>query len=495
MSEDRLDWVMTEVAGRRAEYGVGGAEGPVVLFLHGWGLGSHAYKRSIKRLLSRGCRVYAPSLPSFGRTQDLPWRQMNLDGYGAWVAQFCDAVGIDQPALVIGHSFGGGVGIKLAELRPDLVSYLVLLNAVGGVGARPPWEWAFGFIRELWPPSQAFDATRAISSDLIPNLVRNPFGMALAARLAQTADLRREAAALGRSGTPVLVLTSEGDTVIPREAFDALCSAIGSEGRVVSGRHSWILADPDSFASALSALVDVQVAAHHENTAASHAEEIQEILSHTKIPPRRIKALVDQAPPLWLMSDSSGALAADLAMFFPKLGPNEVRAVARRIDSSSAMRLTVVANDRRGLLADSAGVLAANGLSITHASAATWKAGGLALHSFVVHGGARLDQDAWDRVGHDLRSRNMARPDGKDSPTARVRPASVTIHGHGGNQMMVTVRTPDRVGVLAGICATLSNLGANIESLQARSRDGQAVDTFLVSGSPDPERIQREFGN
>ena len=40
-------------------------------------------------------------------------------------------VGIDQPALVIGHSFGGGVAIKLARGHVERIRYLVLLNAKG----------------------------------------------------------------------------------------------------------------------------------------------------------------------------------------------------------------------------------------------------------------------------------------------------------------------------------------------------------------------------
>ena len=45
---------------------------------------------------------------------------------------------------MIGHSFGGGVAIKLARNQPELVRYLVLLNAIGGLSARYPWEWAIG---------------------------------------------------------------------------------------------------------------------------------------------------------------------------------------------------------------------------------------------------------------------------------------------------------------------------------------------------------------
>src|SRR5579863_530000 len=130
-SDEYLTWYRTTVMGRRAVYGVGGAEGPPVVFLHGWALGSHAYKRAIRRLTSRGCRVFAPALPSFGDTADLPPQSMDIAGYAQWVASFMEEVGITEPALVIGHSFGGGVAIKLAKEVPSRVGYLILLNALG----------------------------------------------------------------------------------------------------------------------------------------------------------------------------------------------------------------------------------------------------------------------------------------------------------------------------------------------------------------------------
>lgn len=49
-----LRWCRTTVDGRPAVYGVAGS-GPPLLFLHGWGLGQHAYKRGLSRLVARGC--------------------------------------------------------------------------------------------------------------------------------------------------------------------------------------------------------------------------------------------------------------------------------------------------------------------------------------------------------------------------------------------------------------------------------------------------------
>src|ERR1700680_1265791 len=88
---DHLVWQRTTVGGRPASYGVAGAGLPV-LFLHGWGLGQHSYKRALKRLVHLGCRVYAPALPGFGGTGELTGHEFSFSGYAAWVAEFLDAV-------------------------------------------------------------------------------------------------------------------------------------------------------------------------------------------------------------------------------------------------------------------------------------------------------------------------------------------------------------------------------------------------------------------
>jgi len=94
-----------------------GATGSRWCFLHGWGLGHRAYQGALRELVARGCRVYAPSLPGFGGTANLPRVERTMEGYADWVLDFLDAVGLDEPALVVGHSFGGGVAIRLAPRR------------------------------------------------------------------------------------------------------------------------------------------------------------------------------------------------------------------------------------------------------------------------------------------------------------------------------------------------------------------------------------------
>jgi len=485
--DDHLTWQRIDVEGRRATYGVGG-DGPPVVFLHGWALGSRAYTRAVRRLMRRGCRVYAPAMPSFGGTADLPGAAMSIEGYADWVDEFMGAVRIDEPALVIGHSFGGGVAIKLAETHPERVGYLVLLNSVGGPTNRPIWEWVVHLSREVIPTRQGIETMRAMRDDLVANLVRNPIGLLRAGELARGADLRRELAALRERGLPVLALTTDGDGVIPHAAFEALCSAVGTEGRVLTGRHSWLLADPDSFDEVLGNVVEVRVAHHHAVAATGRAREVAEALRATSIPPRVADRLLRDAPPLWLMSAPARVLAADLALCHPNLGPREVRAVARPIEGSTALRLTVVAHDRPGLLADTTGVLAAHGLAVGEASAATWSGRGIALHALTLHDAVQVASGGWERIGADLRAAGTGGHHPGPSFVAVGR-ASVTVNGTEPERILVRVTAPDQIGLLNEICRWFADSALSIESLHAATDEATAHDVFLVAGRCDASEL------
>ena len=490
-SADHLAWHRTAVSGRRAVYGVGGADGPPVVFLHGWALGSRAYKRAMRRLTSRGCRVFAPALPSFGGTANLPWQHMSINGYAEWVALFMLEVGIKEPALVIGHSFGGGVAIKLAESQPTLVRYLVLLNAIGSVDTRLPWEWAVGFGREFWPVSDALELMQAMQTDLVSNFLKNPLGVAWAGLIAQRADLRVELAQLKESGVPVLALSSDRDRVVPGSAFEAVCNTVGADRRIVRGGHAWLLVDPDSFGEVLASTIDVQVAEYQVSRATDRRGEVERLLKGTHLSKRDTDSLLGSAAPLWLLSDEAPALAGDLVLCRPRLRGGEVRALARRIENSTLVRLTIAARDRRGLLADSAAVLTASGLSISSASASTWKGQHLALHSFIVGGGAHFDNADWDALGERLRS--MAASGVAPPPVLRpLRHVTVTVEGTG-SRSIVKVLAPDEQGLLATICRHFQVHNVNIETLHARTRNGIADDTFLVIGNVEAEGLKAEL--
>jgi pimeloyl-ACP methyl ester carboxylesterase len=259
---DPIVWKRAVVDSRPAAYGVVG-HGLPVLFLHGWALGEHSYRTVVRRIAARGCRVYAPALPGSSGTADLPGASMTLAGYATWARRFLDAVGVTEPVVVVGHSFGGGVAIRLAFDHPDIVRSLVLVNSIGGsawrrgkrlrsLAERPLWDWGLHFPSDVWPLRQAKHVLPVVFEDALVNVLHHPRALWRAAPLARSADLRPEVEELKRRHLPVTIIWAKRDGIVPRAAFDALCVAAGADGRVVDGSHSWLLADPDRFTEVIT---------------------------------------------------------------------------------------------------------------------------------------------------------------------------------------------------------------------------------------------------
>ncbi len=276
----------TFVQGRPAAYSVAGAGMPVVL-LHGWALAHHTYRDVIASIAQQGCRVIAPAMPGFGGTHEIPARDFSIAGYARWVADLLDALEVTEPVVVVGHSFGGGVAIRLAHDHSDRVRSMVLVNSVGGsswrkghvmqsIAERPLWDWGLHFPGDIWPLRQARRVLPVVAEDFLPNLVRNPRAIIKVANLARRADLRSELEALREAGKPITILWAARDGIIPRESFEALCVAAGVQGTVVEGSHSWLLADPVQFGEVIT----------NDMNVAKLARELDQ-----KVPPKRRRGL------------------------------------------------------------------------------------------------------------------------------------------------------------------------------------------------------------
>ena len=205
-----------------------------------------------------------------------------------------------------------------------------------------------------------------------------------------------------------------------------------------------------------------------------------------------VGTLLRDAPPLWLMSAPPALLAGDLALCHPKLARGEVRAVARPIEGSGAVRLTVAAPDRRGLLGDTTAALARHGLCITDASAATWTQPRLALHALTIENAGDVDAAGWERLGDDLRTIGTS----GDRPRPRFEPvghATVTVDGRQPERTLVRVLARDQVGLLSAICRWFAAQGLSVESVHAASDGATARDVFIVNGGCCAQDLSRHL--
>jgi pimeloyl-ACP methyl ester carboxylesterase len=104
-------------------------EGQPVLALHGWGGSVKSFWPVAERLSPHGYQVHLLDLPGFGQS-DLPPDVWDVADYMLFVVAYLDDAGLDRVAL-LGHSFGGRIGLVLAAEYPQRVSKMVLIDSAG----------------------------------------------------------------------------------------------------------------------------------------------------------------------------------------------------------------------------------------------------------------------------------------------------------------------------------------------------------------------------
>ncbi len=114
-------------------------------------------------------RIVAPDLLGHGDSSwDPPWSYAaHLDGLDSVVAE------LDSPIIVVGHSFGGALAIRLAQRHPDQVRALVLLDPAQGIDpARARDVSAASMAHWTYPtPDAARDAKRGEGWAAVPGAI------------------------------------------------------------------------------------------------------------------------------------------------------------------------------------------------------------------------------------------------------------------------------------------------------------------------------------
>lgn len=117
-----------EIKGLKTEYEIFGEGNIPVLLLHGWGASFDTY-RGIASALSDRCKLYAVNFPGCGNSETMsePW---DVDDYCDFVMDFINSMGLENP-IMIGHSHGGRVTMKMVATAQVNPPKIVLLDAAG----------------------------------------------------------------------------------------------------------------------------------------------------------------------------------------------------------------------------------------------------------------------------------------------------------------------------------------------------------------------------
>jgi len=98
-----------------------------ILILHGWGSCAKNWAEVKELLEKKGMRVIVPDLPGFGENPP-PVTAWNIDDYVEWVKDFLEKNNLPR-IFLMGHSFGGSIGIKFAVMYPEKLEGLILAAA------------------------------------------------------------------------------------------------------------------------------------------------------------------------------------------------------------------------------------------------------------------------------------------------------------------------------------------------------------------------------
>lgn len=236
--------------------------GPAVLLIHGLGWDHSLWNPTVEKL-SAHYRAIAVDTRGHGKT-DKPDGPYDMEMFARDYAALADALGIARMA-VVGLSQGGMVAQKLALLRPELVSSLVLISTSckSAASLRDNMEARIAAMDKMGPEAAAgiaaesifSPAWRAANAAALARFIAwrsamPPAPLNAATRALYDFDLSGD---LPRIAVPTLVVAGREDVLTRPEGMQAIAAHIpGAQYRSIDGSGHMI---PVEQPAALDALL------------------------------------------------------------------------------------------------------------------------------------------------------------------------------------------------------------------------------------------------
>ncbi|UVO54138.1 alpha/beta fold hydrolase BchO [Sphingomonas sp. SUN039] len=139
-------------------------DGPVLLLLHGTGAATHSW-RDMLHPLAQHFRVIAPDLPGHGFTKGRPPNGLTMPGVARALAGLLGELDA-EPALVVGHSAGAAIAIRMALDG--------LVRPAGIVGIAPALLPFPGIAQHLFPTMAKLLFVNPFAPHIFASVARGP---------------------------------------------------------------------------------------------------------------------------------------------------------------------------------------------------------------------------------------------------------------------------------------------------------------------------------
>jgi pimeloyl-ACP methyl ester carboxylesterase len=114
-------------------------QGAPIILVHGLAASLHDWDALLPELAAHGYAGYALDLLGHGESVKPPkLDQYTGDTVFTHLSDWIDTLGLDEPAILIGHSLGGYLTLRCTVQHPGRVRALVLVNPFYTLGQLPP---------------------------------------------------------------------------------------------------------------------------------------------------------------------------------------------------------------------------------------------------------------------------------------------------------------------------------------------------------------------
>ena len=233
-----------------------------LLLVHAFPLDARMWEAQVGRF-SGSLPVVAPHLPGFGGSPSAG-EIMTMEAAARRCLEALDGAGVER-AVVCGLSMGGYVSFAIRELAPERVLGLVLANtkaeadAPEAAAARRALAERLraeghGFLVESPPPLLREDAEPELV-ERVRSIIADQSAEAIAGAALGMAERPDRTGELGSIDVPTLVVTSDGDRLIPSAVTASMAPSIpGAELLTIAGAgHLSNLEAQDAFDEGLAA--------------------------------------------------------------------------------------------------------------------------------------------------------------------------------------------------------------------------------------------------